>query len=87
MIWLGIIAVLLLVVVITWWLTRPRPRCPECNSYQVGLVSKLPQDIRTIDYPPMDEGGVFTAVQMLYQVTYRCNQCQATWTKTITETR
>jgi len=89
MIWLGIfIAVLIPVFVIGWWLTRPRPQCPKCGSYQVSLTSKEPQGMRIFDYHPGGlGGGGYTTVQLVFEVTYRCNQCQATWRKTITESR
>jgi len=88
MIWLGIFIVLLSVFVIVWWLTRPRLKCPECGSYRVSLASKESQGMRTFDYHPGgDGGGGYTTAQLVYEVTYRCNQCQATWRKTITESR
>jgi hypothetical protein len=88
MIWLGISMVFLLVFVVAWWLTRPRPKCPDCGSYRVGLTSKKPQGMRTFDYHPGgDGGGGYTTVQLVCEVTYRCDQCQTTWRKTITESR
>ena len=70
------------------WYRRPRPRCPECGSLQVGQVSKEPLGVRDIRLPPAVLGGKgYTMAQPSYRITYRCNECQAQWSKTITEKR
>ena len=69
------------------WYTRPRPRCPECGSPQIGQVSKEPLGMRDVRFPPAVLGGEgYTMVQLSYQATYRCKECRAQWSKTITET-
>jgi hypothetical protein len=87
--WYLIISLLLLTgaVLTILWYTRPRPRCPECGSPQVGQVSKEPLGMRDFDFGAGGGGGGYTMVQLTYQVTYRCNECRAQGSKTITETR
>lgn len=87
MLWLGIFVVVLLIFVLIWWFTREQPKCPECGSEQIGISSRRPQGMRTFDYHANSEAGGRTTVQSVYEVTYRCNQCQATWHKTVTESR
>ena len=81
----GLICLAAVLVLTLWWF-RPRPKCPECGSHEVGLTSKEPLGMRTSDYHSGGEGGGYSAVQLRYRVRYSCNQCQASWTKTITET-
>jgi len=83
-----IIGLVLIGTVLTiLWYTRPRPRCPECGSLQVGQVSKEPLGMRDLDFGGAGgRGGGYSMVQLTYQVTYRCNECRARWSKTITET-
>jgi len=70
------------------WYTRPRERCPECGSLQVGQVSKEPLGMRYLDFGGAGGiGGGHSMVQFRYEVTYRCDECRAQWSKTITETR
>lgn len=83
---LAILIVGVLVALVVRWLTRPRPRCPECGSRQVGIVAKEPLGMRDSYIHTAGEGGGYAAVQVAYQVTSRCNECRAQWTKTITET-
>ena len=82
MIGLAIVVVLLVVV---WWVMRPRPRCPECGGYQVGLTSKEPQGMTTYEGHSNSEGGGYITAQVVYEVTYRCSACGAMWSRTITE--
>lgn len=70
------------------WYTRPRLRCPECGSLKVGQVSKEPLGMRDFNFPTtLSRGEGYTMVQISYRITYRCNECRAQWSKTITETR
>ena len=79
---LGLLLVGFLILV--FWYTRPRPRCSECKSYKVGLTSKEP--LGMLGSHIGGRGGTGTT-QVRYKVTYCCNNCQATWTTTTTETR
>ena len=87
MLWIGSLIAFLLIFIIVLRFTQPRPKCPKCGSYQVGLTRKDPQGMRTFDYHTGGAGGGYTTVQLVYEVTYCCNQCQATWRKMITESR
>lgn len=71
---------------VTLYRAHSRPRCPECNSNQIGVVSKEPLGMRDVSYHGGSDGGGSTSVQVGYQVTTRCNACKAQWTKTMTET-
>jgi hypothetical protein len=87
--WYLIIGLLLLtgtVFTILWYM-RPRPRCPECGSFEVGQISKEPLNMIHYPHPSGGAGGGWPVVQLIYRVTYRCNECRAQWSKTITETR
>lgn len=63
-----------------------RPRCPECGSRKIG-VNKTTTGFRSIDYHSGGEGGGYSGVQMQYDIKYHCNNCQAQWSATATETR
>jgi DNA-directed RNA polymerase subunit RPC12/RpoP len=64
-----------------------RPRCPECGSRKIGIISKEPQGMRDVGYSGGGIGGGYSSAQILYNVKYRCSACEAQWTSTITETR
>ncbi len=80
----GIIAVLFVIGISYFF--RDRPRCPECQSYKAGIVKKEPQGAIT-HVQPHAEGQIQTTATVIYQVQYRCNDCQATWRATITESK
>ena len=79
----GIIAVLFVIGISYFF--RSRPRCPECQSYKVGIVKKE-QQRAIIHVQPLDK-GVQTTATVYYHVQYRCNDCQATWRATIAESK
>ena len=81
----GAIALIVLILLpfVPW---RRGPRCPERGSRQVGRQRKA-SGMRTSDCGGGGYGGGHSSVQMQYEVRYRCNDCQATWTRTETETR
>ena len=65
---------------------RPRWRCPNCGSRQVGLIRKDPQGLRSVDMHTGGSGGGYSGIQTTYAVTYQCNHCHFRWTDTIVET-
>jgi hypothetical protein len=65
------------------WLTRPR--CPECKSLRINEISKEPLSMRGVDISP-GEGG-YASTQIIYEVKYRCSECQSRWTVTKSETK
>lgn len=73
------------IMVASLWLARPR--CPECGSRQIGETLKEPLGMRDVNYHSGGQGGGYTSAQLTYRVKYQCNECQAQWTQTITETR
>ena len=77
---------LLLILIFPFLPIGTRPRCAECGSRKIG-VQKTPTGMRTSDFSGGGEGGGYSAVQMHYDMKYRCNDCQAQWTATMTETR
>ncbi|WP_420643096.1 hypothetical protein [Candidatus Leptofilum sp.] len=89
--WLAIVGVIALIVlfVLPFLPIGTRPRCPECRSRKIG-VNKTNKGFRTTGFggggSGGGEGGGYTAVQTFYDVKYRCNDCQAEWTSTATET-
>lgn len=78
----GIVA-LLVIFVLPFLPFGTRPRCPECGSRKIG-VNKTTTGFRSSDYG--GEGGSHSAIQMQYDVKYCCNDCQAQWQKSETET-
>jgi hypothetical protein len=86
--WLVIVGVgfLILIVVFPFLRIGTRPRCRECGSRKIG-VQKTATGMRTSDFHSGGEGGGYSAVQTHYEIKYRCNDCQAQWTITATETR
>ncbi len=83
------IVIIALVVAVTWFF-RPRPRCPECYSYNVSLIKKEPQKMNTYGHPTTgggESGGAQFTISIFYRVRFRCNDCQETWEKEITESR
>ena len=71
---------------VTLYRAHSHPRCLECNSHQLGVISKEPLGMRGVTYHGGSDGGGSTSVQVGYQVTTRCNACRAQWTTTMTET-
>ncbi len=71
------------------WLLRPRPQCPECHSHSVSLLKKEPQkmNVYTTSAEGGNSGGSRSTTSIFYRVRYRCNDCQETWEKDITESR
>jgi len=86
--WLVIMGVgfLILIVIFPFLPIGTRPRCPECDSRKIG-VNKTTTGFRMSDSGGGGEGGGGARVQMQYDVKYRCNDCQAQWSATETETR
>jgi DNA-directed RNA polymerase subunit RPC12/RpoP len=86
--WLVFIGVgfLVLILIFPFLPIGARPRCPECGSRKIG-VQKTTTGFRTSDFGGGGEGGGDSRVQMQYDVEYHCNDCQAKWTTTATETR
>lgn len=86
--WLMIVGLLFvaLILVFPFLPIGTRPHCAECGSRKIG-VQKTNTGFRASDFHSGGEGGGYTAVQMQYDVKYRCNDCQAQWSDTITETR
>lgn len=78
--------VILIIIGVIWYLTRPRPHCPVCDSLNVVMLAKEPLKSRYFEYPSGGPGGGGVAMQLVYKVKFRCQQCQHTWTKEITET-
>lgn len=85
--WLAIVGVvaLILLFIFPFLPIGTRPRCPECGSREIG-VNKKAKGLRTSGFTGGGEGGGYTAVQTMYEVKYRCNNCQTEWTATATET-
>jgi len=84
----GIVIVALIVAII--WFIRPRPRCPECISHDVSLIKKEPQKMNVYEHPTTgggESGGAHFTTSVFYRVSFRCNDCQETWEKDITESR
>ncbi|MCB0195838.1 MAG: hypothetical protein KDJ65_28065 [Anaerolineae bacterium] len=81
-----IIVILLIIAGIVWYLTKPRPRCPECNSRNVKMFSQEPLSSRYFEYPSGGPGGGGGAMQLVYKAKFRCRDCQKVWEKEITET-
>ncbi len=86
--WLVIVGVgsLVLILVFPFLPIGTRPHCPECGSRKIG-VQKTATGMRTSDFSGGGKGGGYSGVQMQYEVEYRCNDCQAQWSKSETETR
>ncbi|MCB0169621.1 MAG: hypothetical protein KDI02_04210 [Anaerolineae bacterium] len=82
---IGVVIVLIIIGVI-WYLTRPRPRCPECGSRNVTIMAKEPLKSRYFEYPSGGPGGGGGAMQLVYKVKFGCRNCHHVWTKEITET-
>ncbi len=82
---LGIAAVIF-VIAISWFF-RPRPRCPECKSYKVGIVKKESQSAVVGIHPGDGKSGPTAIASVQYRVLYRCNDCQETWGGTTSESR
>jgi len=83
---------LVVVGAIIWavsWLLRPRPQCPECYSHDVSLIKKEPQKMNASQSPATggEGGGARFTASVFYRVRYRCNVCQETWEKDMTESR
>ena len=81
-----LIIVIVLVAIFPFVTRKARPRCQECKSRKIG-VEKIPLGMRTSGFCGGGEGGGYSAVQMHYEIKHRCNNCQAQWTVTTTETR
>ncbi len=52
----------------------------------MGIVKKEPQSALTHVHRAADDGIHVTAA-VVYQVQYRCNDCQAIWMTTVTESK
>ncbi len=84
MFWLDLFVELFPALVDVRPFTRRRSKCPQCGSDKVRLTGKKPLGMRTFNY---HASNLNAAMPLVYGVTYRCSQCQATWHKTITESR
>ncbi len=84
MFWLDLLVELFPALTDVWPFTRSRLKCPQCGSDKVRLTDKNPLGMRTFNY---HASNLNTTMLLVYEVTYRCSQCQATWHKTITESR
>ena len=80
------VGALILILVFPFLPIGTRPRCAECGSRKVG-VQKTTTGFRSTDFGGGGEGGGGSRMQMQYDVKYHCNNCQAQWTATETETR
>ncbi|MEZ4593360.1 MAG: hypothetical protein R3D55_19770 [Chloroflexota bacterium] len=85
---IGLIA-LLVIFVLPFLPFGTRPRCPECGSRKIG-VNKTNKGFRTTGLTGGGsgggEGGGYTSIQTFYDVKYQCNNCQAQWQNSETET-
>lgn len=80
--------VVLVIVGVGFWLTRPVSKCPECASKEVQEVSRETLGVRFFEsYPGGSPAGMRLDTQMRYKVRYRCRACEHGWQKEITETR
>ena len=83
------IGALLLIFIFPFLPIGTRPRCPECGSRKIG-VNKTNKGFRSTGLTGGGsgggEGGGYTAIQTFYDVKYHCNDCQAQWQKSETET-
>lgn len=88
MAWLTPFIVLITVIISIWlWImARPRHRCPQCDSYRIGLITKEPKTMRTVDMDTSGIGGGTTIVQTMYEATYQCDECRHRWMVSLTET-
>ena len=80
------IVILFIIIGVVGYLTRPQPRCPECNSRNVNVLAKEPLTSRYFEYPAGGPGGGGGAMQLVYKVKFGCRDCQKVWEKEITET-
>ena len=79
---IGVTAVIILILILLSLLSRrPRPRCPECGSQQIG-VEKTVTGMDTFDYHSGGDGGGYTSIHLQYIVKYHCNVCGAKWIAT-----
>ena len=71
------------------YFSRPRPRCPECKSYKVGIVRKDPQGANTQVQSGAGGGlgGIHVTATVYSQVQYRCSDCEETWMATVAESK
>ncbi len=67
-------------------LARPRLRCPNCGGAKVGLITKDPQGVRSVDMHTGGMGGGYSGIQTAFVTTYQCNDCHFRWTTSTTET-
>jgi hypothetical protein len=74
--------------VIGYYLARPVPRCPECDSKRVQEVSKEPMGLLDggASVGAGGEGGGYGGAAVQYKITRKCVDCNAQWVKTETET-
>lgn len=82
-----LVTILVIVVALGAVLVLTRPRCPECGSLKIAVISKEPLSMRDASYHAGGGGGGYTQTQIIYNVKYRCGNCNEEWTAVITETR
>ncbi|KAA3660710.1 MAG: hypothetical protein DWQ04_18605 [Chloroflexi bacterium] len=66
------------------WRVRKTPSCPKCNDKHVVEIGR---DILKSDHVTIPEAfGYQVRMQQTFQLTYRCNACDHTFSRQMIET-
>jgi hypothetical protein len=82
-----LVMILVTFVALSAVLYLTRPRCPECGSLKIAVISKEPLSMRDTSYHAGGGGGGYSQTQIIYNVKKRCSQCGEKWQVILSETR
>ena len=73
-----------IIIFVSRWRVRKTPKCPKCNEKRVVEISR---ELLKSDHVTIPEAfGYQVRMQQTFQIKYRCNACNHTFSRQVVET-